>query len=42
MKKLFLLLFCAINVFAQSGLPTGDPIQAGLSKEGIQRVDAFL
>ncbi|MFM1781021.1 MAG: hypothetical protein RJB49_1316, partial [Bacteroidota bacterium] len=40
--KLFLLLFCAINVFAQSGLPTGDPIQAGLSKEGIQRVDAFL
>ena len=42
MKKTLLLLLCAINVFAQSGLPTGDPIQAGLSKEGIQRVDAFL
>lgn len=42
MKKIFVLLLCAINVFAQSGLPAGDPIQAGLSKEGIQRVDAFL
>ena len=44
MKKLSLLLliFWGFNSLAQNSLPAGDPIQNGLSKEGIQRVDAFL
>ena len=41
MKKLILLLFLALNAFAQN-LPLGDPIQAGLSKDGLQRVETFL
>jgi CubicO group peptidase (beta-lactamase class C family) len=41
MKKLILLLFLALNAFAQN-LPSGDPIQAGLSKDGLQRVETFL
>jgi hypothetical protein len=41
MKKLILLLFLALNAIAQN-LPTGDPIQAGLSKEGLQRIETFL
>ena len=41
MKKLLLLLFLALNAIAQN-LPTSDPIQAGLSKDGLNRVETFL
>lgn len=41
MKKLILFLFLALNASAQN-LPSDDPIQAGLSKEGLQRVETFL
>lgn len=45
MKKQFttlaLLLFVALQTFAQF-LPSGDPIQEGLTKEGLQRVSGFL
>ena len=41
MKQITLLLFLALNAFAQN-LPSSDPIQAGLSKDGLQRVETFL
>jgi len=41
MKKITLLLFLALNAFAQN-LPTGNPALLGLSKEGLARVDALL
>jgi CubicO group peptidase (beta-lactamase class C family) len=43
MKKVILFLFFIILVATSfSQLPTGDPVQNGLSKEGIQRVEKFL
>ncbi len=44
MKKIIYLLLAlsAFNSFAQTALPTGDPLLSGLSKDGIKRVDTFL
>lgn len=37
-----LLVICSFNAIAQTSLPIGNPLQAGLSKDGLARVDTFL
>jgi CubicO group peptidase (beta-lactamase class C family) len=43
MKRISILILVALTAFTSLGqLPSGDPVQAGLSKEGLQRVEKFL
>jgi|GEM_PF-6375263 hypothetical protein len=43
MKKITISSCFALLVFSSfAQLPTGDPVQAGLSKEGLKRVETFL